>query len=444
MQRRQQDGVQQHHDHADCCLVNMGELELPQLLPEIAMNFNAAFDDLARYVPAMQPTFQLGFNAPRPVPGVKHPDQLNWLNQNALFEYDWALYSAANANQPLSRTRPGTKLIGDSGGYQIAKGVWKADWSNEHCPDVAKYRQQVWDFFDADCDYGVGLDVPVFTLDQPKIRQAIGIQDENEALDASLRNFQWFIDNPPNCEMLMVLQGHDWPSCLNWYQAIKPYFRPPFTGFAFGSGTKISSYNTLMMLQQLHDDGHIRKKGPQLFHFLGRSNLAFTVFLTQVKRHLRTWNPEIEVTYDTSNAFRNAGFGGVYTGCNINPDEGWSMTTRNVSDLSFKGLSTRVSKVWPDTAVAYLLKRLTIGQLVPNNGKLDGYGYSIIMHHNTWMLLSAILEANNEYDNGARWNNHNELRHRLDQLLDLTFYDPDDDFDWYMTMNEAQLDWLCG
>jgi len=68
--------------------------------------------------------------------GITDMEQLNWLNaQKGLFTYKWSLYSAGHANLDTTkqdwgedmvrnRDRANTFVLGDSGGFQIGKGVW--------------------------------------------------------------------------------------------------------------------------------------------------------------------------------------------------------------------------------------------------------------------------------------------------------------------------------
>jgi len=79
---------------------------------------------------------------------INDMEELNWLNsQQALFPYKWSLYSGGHANLDLSKVdasedmvrnrEPGTFMLGDSGGFQIAKGLWEGDWkANSGCPKV--------------------------------------------------------------------------------------------------------------------------------------------------------------------------------------------------------------------------------------------------------------------------------------------------------------------
>jgi hypothetical protein len=80
---------------------------------------------------------------------------LNWLNrQKGIFQYNWTLYSAGHAELDVNkdapkelmireRDRENSWLLGDSGGFQIGKGVWEGDWKDPNCPKAQKKREQV-------------------------------------------------------------------------------------------------------------------------------------------------------------------------------------------------------------------------------------------------------------------------------------------------------------
>ena len=61
------------------------------------------------------------------------------------FTYKWTLYSAGHAELDTTkfspkedmirnRDRDNTWALGDSGGFQIGKGVWEGDWKDPNCP----------------------------------------------------------------------------------------------------------------------------------------------------------------------------------------------------------------------------------------------------------------------------------------------------------------------
>lgn len=69
-------------------------------------------------------------------------ESMNWLNPSkSMFEYKWSLYSAGHADLDVNkdvakelmvrdRDRQNSWLLGDSGGFQIGKGVWEGDWKD--------------------------------------------------------------------------------------------------------------------------------------------------------------------------------------------------------------------------------------------------------------------------------------------------------------------------
>jgi hypothetical protein len=70
--------------------------------------------------------------------GISDMEMMNWLNaQKALFPYKWSLYSGGHANLDLTKPDmsedmvrdrdPNTLMLGDSGGFQIAKGLWEGE-----------------------------------------------------------------------------------------------------------------------------------------------------------------------------------------------------------------------------------------------------------------------------------------------------------------------------
>ena len=75
-------------------------------------------------------------------------ESLNYLDpQQGLFHYNWCLYSAGHANLDLTkqddsedmfrnRNRATSWVLGDSGGFQIGKGVWAGEWRDPNGPEV--------------------------------------------------------------------------------------------------------------------------------------------------------------------------------------------------------------------------------------------------------------------------------------------------------------------
>ena len=139
--------------------------------------------------------------------GMTSMEQMNWLNaQQALFPYKWSLYSGGHANLDLNksdpsedmvRTRdPNTLMLGDSGGFQIAKGLWEGDWkANSGCPKAQKKREAVLKWLDTISTYGMGLDIPTWVIHDKKASDACQIKTLDEAVAATKFNNEYFINN---------------------------------------------------------------------------------------------------------------------------------------------------------------------------------------------------------------------------------------------------------
>ena len=53
------------------------------------------------------------------------------------------------------RDRNNTIILGDSGGYQIGKGVLKFDWLNFEGPAASKVRDQIIEWLEATADWSM-------------------------------------------------------------------------------------------------------------------------------------------------------------------------------------------------------------------------------------------------------------------------------------------------
>ena len=99
-------------------------------------------------------------------------ESLNYINPiQGQFQYKWTLYSAGHAELDINKDAPkedmvrnrdrnNSWILGDSGGFQIGKGVWEGDWKDPNCPKAQKKRDGVLKWMDAYMDYGMILDIP--------------------------------------------------------------------------------------------------------------------------------------------------------------------------------------------------------------------------------------------------------------------------------------------
>jgi len=124
-------------------------------------DLTSAQNDYALFLPATSSFYAsfIGYQRHRypyvqasriPTNFVNDVESLNFLEPGAgLFNYKWCLYSAGHANLDLNknddreslfrnRKRDGSSwVLGDSGGFQIGKGVWEGEWKDPTGPEVA-------------------------------------------------------------------------------------------------------------------------------------------------------------------------------------------------------------------------------------------------------------------------------------------------------------------
>jgi hypothetical protein len=228
---------------------------------------------------------------------------LNWLNdQKGYFHYKWALYSAGHANldhtkvdakEDMVRNRdPNTFVLGDSGGFQIGKGVWEGDWKDPNCPKASKKRRQVLEWLDAYMNRGMILDIPAWVARSPQGQRATGVTCYQEAVNATMINNDYFMRNRNgNCKFLNVLQGENHTEADDWYNQMKKFCDPkqysqPFEGWAMGGQNMCDVHLVLRRLVELRFDGLLEKNQHDWMHFLGTSKLEWALLLTDIQRVL--------------------------------------------------------------------------------------------------------------------------------------------------------------
>ena len=144
-------------------------------------DLTATQNDYAHFLPALSGFYATYVGKQRHLDPVKGPyiedtripanwnngvESLNYLNsKEGAFTYKWTLYSAGHADLDTAkivpkedmvrnRDRANTWLLGDSGGFQIGKGVWEGDWKDPNCPKAQKKRDGVLRWMDAYMDNG--------------------------------------------------------------------------------------------------------------------------------------------------------------------------------------------------------------------------------------------------------------------------------------------------
>ena len=366
-------------------------------------------------------------------------ESMNWLNKkDGLFNYHWTLYSAGHAELDINkdapkedmvrnRDRSNSWMLGDSGGFQIGKGVWEGDWKDPNCPKAQKKREQVLTWMDAYMDYGMILDIPAWVARSPEGAKATGIDNYQDAVNATRINNDYFMKHRSGaCKFLNVLQGENHADAEDWYQQMKDYCDPVkypdthFNGWSMGGQNMCDIHLVLKRLVALRFDGLLEKGVHDVMHFLGTSKLEWAVLLTDVQRAIRKYhNENFMITFDCASPFLASANGQVYTDIEIKDkakwvyrmmasadDKGFAKETKAFKDAV---LEKGIFPAFRDSPVSarWMLKDITCynpGDLnkMGNDPKTswDSFSYTLQMAHNVWMHIQAVQEANQMYDKG--------------------------------------------
>ena len=274
---------------------------------------------------------------------------MNFLNpEQGYFYYKYALYSAGHAQLDLEksmdqesmiqqRDRSKTMILGDSGGYQIGKGVLKFDWLNFEGVEATKTRQKILEWLELTADWSMMLDVPTWACDHihsPKT----GLKTFEDCLDKTRFNNDYFLQNRlGQTKWLNVLQGSDWDTAEKWYNGVKEFSDPKgkyagreAEGWAFGGANMCKMDITLKRLITMRDEGMLT--GKNWIHFLGTAQLDWSCYLTQIQRQIRKHiNPELTISFDCASPFIATAHGLVYTNAQ-HTNKRWSVIMDKAPD----------------------------------------------------------------------------------------------------------------
>jgi hypothetical protein len=366
---------------------------------------------------------------------------LNFLNSSkGLYTYKWGLYSAGHANldttvddhaESIIRKREsGTFMLGDSGGFQILKCQWPADWKDPNCPRAMEKRKQVLKWMDTYMDYGMCLDIPSQSLttyhikDKKTGKSAHGISTIEEAISATHINNEYFIKyRNGNCKFLNVMQGRNHKQSDDWYQEMKKYCDPNiypdnhFNGWAFGGQNKIDIHLMLKRLVHIIYDRLLIPGKHDLLHCLGTSIMEYAVLFTDIQKAVRKYhNPNFMITFDCASPFYGAAKGLAYFNTNIEHGKKWSYSMEKTAEandnrkFSDAVLAEGIHDVFTDSPIT---DRMTLKDLcyrgkgfINNQGKetktsWDTLSYTLIQAHNVYQHITAVQEANRQYEQGV-------------------------------------------
>jgi hypothetical protein len=377
--------------------------------------------------------------------GMPDMEQMNWLNSQAgLFPYKWSLYSGGHANLDLNKQdwsedmvrnrEPGTVILGDSGGFQIAKGLWEGDWkANSGCAKAQKKRDAVLKWLDGVSDYGMILDIPTWVIHDKKASAACQITTLQEAVDATKYNNDYFMKhrkgvNNGGAKFLNVLQGANHGDADRWYDMMKEYCDPikypdtHFNGWSMGGQNMCDVHLVLRRLVALRHDNLLQPGVHDWMHFLGTSKLEWAVLLTVIQRAVRKYvNPQFTISFDCASPFLATANGQVYHEIVLPHNGKWSYRMNPIVDDKKYAADTRpfsqgvvadkLVDTFEDSPISRHLQMKDICYYKPGDlnkigkeGKTswDSFSYALLMGHNVWLHLESVQRANREFDAGNR------------------------------------------
>lgn len=412
-------------------------------------NLTATQNDYAVFLPAVSSFYSTFVGKQRfgnyvdpariPLGFTNGVEGLNFFDpEKGYFYYKWGLYSAGHADLDMtrssekddmfrSRPRDGNSIVvGDSGGFQIGKGVWEGDWKDPNCPKASKKRQQVLAWMDGLMDWGMILDIPAWVARSPAGAKATGISTYQEAVNATRINNDYFIRNRNgNCKFLNVLQGENHTEAEDWYQQMKDYADPKkypnehFNGWSMGGQNMCDVHLVLKRLVALRFDGLLESGKHDWMHFLGTSKLEWACLLTDLQRAVRKYhNPTFTISFDCASPFLATANGQLYIQTETENHKKW--TYRMVPSVDNKKYSTdnrafsdavlqdNIFKNFTNSPISArtMVKDICVykpGDLnkIGKEGRTswDSFSYAIQMGHNVWMHINSVQEANRQYDN---------------------------------------------
>ena len=386
-------------------------------------------EDYAVFLPSISSFYNTIISKERNEPGVsvkadRVPKEfengiegMNFLNkEEGYFHYSHTLYSAGHAQLDLKkswvqeemiqqRNKAGTFILGDSGGFQIGKGVINFDWQHfwEKQGDAGyvgaadKTRMAILNWLEFTADYSMTLDLPTWSA-APINQARTGLKDFGDCLRGTLFNNDFFLKHRQGkTKFLNVLQGGTNADADTWYEAVKHY---PFEGWAMGGNNMKDADLMLRRLITMRDE-KLLEPGRDVIHFLGTSKLELACLLTAVQRNLRKHvNENMKVTFDCASPFLATAYGQAYTQ-HVHRNNRFSyIMDKAIDDRRLAG--SQASWPWGSPVG----ERMTMGDVcyykpgdlnkLGKEGRTswDSFSYFLMMGHNVYQHIESVQRAN--------------------------------------------------
>lgn len=359
--------------------------------------------DQAIYVPAISTGYAIDVSDKNSVKwsrlrhGIK-PAELNFLDpSNSVFRISHALLSAGQVlmstggniqalppNIVTMRDRTSTRLLVDSGGYQIGKG---RPWINGH-----RDRLDILRWMEAHGDVGMTLDIPPGPAGIDPDYQFNSFSD---CLSTTLDHLSFFQRHhkPEQLKLLTVLHGRNELEADQWYDASKVF---KFSGWAFGGILRHDFYQLCRRILIMERQNQIQDKS--WLHILGTCELETAVVLTGLQRAInRHINQDLRISFDTASPSIAMSRGRAYTIPSFETKH-MAMPVKKAPD-GFQFVESGVRWPWPSP----LGDRIVMGDMCVRKGvgarsNYDTAANHLLVHHNLAALCWGIALANRIFD----------------------------------------------
>jgi hypothetical protein len=194
-----------------------------------------------------------------------------------------------------------------------------------------------------------------------------------------------------------------------------------FNGWAFGGQNKIDVHLMLTRMIDIIHDGLLVEGKHDLIHCLGTSILEYAVLFSDIQRAIRKYhNPKLQITFDCASPFFSAAKGLAYFNTSIEHNKKWSYSMEKTAEKKSYSTDTRkfkdaviadgIHKVFTDSPVTDKLLNKDLCYrgvgFLGQHGKetktsWDTLSYTLLQSHNVFTHMSAVQQANRQYDTGV-------------------------------------------
>lgn len=377
------------------------------------------WDNFAVYLPSIQKAYakaayKLG-DKKRVMPAGVTMKDLNFLDpNNKLWHYGYALYSAGQFKvgeqqaDIVTNRKQGAIIVGDSGGYQIGKGTLAgfdalkglrkpedvcAAWS-----DATELKTWIVNWLETHCDYAMTVDMPLWARFKENKSSPFHKCSTDQLITLTVENLRLIQSSRRgNTKWLNVIQGTTAEDMALWWDAVKDF---RFGGWALAGDTGWRGGAAVIIKQVLmmRDDGGF-EPGMDWMHVLGVSQAKWAVLLTAIQRGLRaSCNPNFRISYDSaspnilSGKFQQAAISPTFT----SKPESWSIrAVRCPNDKVYVSGDPDYAFPFPSPLGDRLkMHHLNVQYDPYSNVHFDDVSQHLLTHHNTWVYVRSMLEAN--------------------------------------------------